>query len=743
MAGRIDNSKEFLVEISQDSDLEANSILNVNIFEADDSVIDIIDEIDAIQNAMQDAINNDETPIEEIETAAGDAGNGVTLSNVDFSRDAQETLATSIFATEGVDFVPATVDFTEVTVDLALTPGDIIPLTDDTATGEVLTNEAPTLSITSSGNHLSSAGVAMITFTFSEATLTFDDSDISVVGGSLGMVSSEDGGLTYTALFIQSGTDAPSISVGDTVYSDTDGNTGTGDELLLNLAPIAIDDDISSDFTATIGSPDGESNVWENQNQSPTNERFTYVTEIGNKITISGSRDGVAADIGYINSGINHHDGTGIGINGQINPSNELNVDFGGTVSGATEIGLGGLGGHFTSSGNNPKNAKVLWTAYDSEGIVVASGEVQEDVSNSDGDGNTETVSFTVGAAFNSIIFAATSDRTGSNYTLQYVNAVYEVSVIGTPEDTPLTIAASSLLANDNDLDATDSSLIISRVVASADTHGSVQLTENGDVIFTPEENYHGAASFIYTVMDAEGGTDTAVAFLTVAPVNDAPVITVFDTLVIDPDSDELVIATANDIDGNIAAVSSDVGRVEIDSDGNVIYTSERDGEIETVVLTVTDDAGLSTTKHIDIESSEATQVVAGTNGNDLLIADEGVDTFIWSEGDMGTDNIENFNLNEGDRLDLSDLLNLENDDDLNTFIDFTSASGDTTISIYADGNDAALTQTIVLDEVDLGSDDVVILNELLFGAHEGSLLIGDNWRVDDLLTVTNSDELI
>ena len=53
-------------------------------------------------------------------------------------------------------------------------------------------------------------------------------------------------------------------------------------------------------------------------------------------------------------------------------------------------------------------------------------------------------------------------------------------------------------------------------------TNGSVTLV-SGQLVFTPAANYHGPASFTYTITD---GSVSAVATVsgTVTPVNDAPV---------------------------------------------------------------------------------------------------------------------------------------------------------------------------------------------------------------------------
>jgi hypothetical protein len=81
----------------------------------------------------------------------------------------------------------------------------------------------------------------------------------------------------------------------------------------------------------------------------------------------------------------------------------------------------------------------------------------------------------------------------------------YKTSTYETQEDTAVTIEASSILANDTDV------VSIKEVTATNNTHGTVSLDGNGNIVYTPEANYHGEISFSYTGTDAAGNTDTAI----------------------------------------------------------------------------------------------------------------------------------------------------------------------------------------------------------------------------------------
>jgi Cadherin-like domain/Bacterial Ig domain len=97
--------------------------------------------------------------------------------------------------------------------------------------------------------------------------------------------------------------------------------------------------------------------------------------------------------------------------------------------------------------------------------------------------------------------------------------------VSGASEDAVFNISASTLLANDHDIDDPDSALSLSWVGNS--TGGAVSLDANGNVVFTPTLNFNGNATFQYKVQDEDAaGLESAVvlAVIPVAAVNDAPV---------------------------------------------------------------------------------------------------------------------------------------------------------------------------------------------------------------------------
>ncbi len=112
-----------------------------------------------------------------------------------------------------------------------------------------------------------------------------------------------------------------------------------------------------------------------------------------------------------------------------------------------------------------------------------------------------------------------------ASFTVLPVNDAPESlgETISTNEDTILVIQAASLLANDSDADAATDGQVLRISAVGGAMHGSVSLDEDGNIVFVPEANYFGAASFVYTVSDRNGGFSSAMATVVLAAVNDAP----------------------------------------------------------------------------------------------------------------------------------------------------------------------------------------------------------------------------
>ncbi|WP_324128412.1 BapA/Bap/LapF family large adhesin [Acinetobacter baumannii] len=158
--------------------------------------------------------------VSDIAVVGGTLGALTTTDNITW---------TAVFTPDGTGTAPSISVADNTYTDLAgnLGTGDVLDGTD----GFVVDIVPPTLAITTDDLALAAGETANITFTFSEAVTGFDVSDITVVGGTLGALTTTDN-ITWTAVFTPDGTGtAPSISVADNTYTDLAGNLGTGDVL--------------------------------------------------------------------------------------------------------------------------------------------------------------------------------------------------------------------------------------------------------------------------------------------------------------------------------------------------------------------------------------------------------------------------------------------------------------------------------------------------------------------------------
>jgi Ca2+-binding RTX toxin-like protein len=107
--------------------------------------------------------------------------------------------------------------------------------------------------------------------------------------------------------------------------------------------------------------------------------------------------------------------------------------------------------------------------------------------------------------------------------------------------------------------------------------------------------------------------------------------------------------------------------------------------------------------------------ILIGNNGNDTMTGGSGADVFIWSEGQSGTDVVTDFNIGEGDVLDIADLLVGESNPtaaELDAYMSIASGA-DTTITIFGDQGNAD--QIIQLNGFDTtGMSGVQIIESLL-----------------------------
>lgn len=98
---------------------------------------------------------------------------------------------------------------------------------------------------------------------------------------------------------------------------------------------------------------------------------------------------------------------------------------------------------------------------------------------------------------------------------------VARANLIGTNEDTRLTIKNPGVIGNDSDIDNGLSSLRTS--VVQTTKNGSLTLNSGGGLSYMPRTNFSGSDSFVYKLSDGRA-SDTATVTISVSAVNDPPV---------------------------------------------------------------------------------------------------------------------------------------------------------------------------------------------------------------------------
>ncbi|WP_061027047.1 tandem-95 repeat protein [Vibrio jasicida] len=201
------------------------------------------------------------------------------------------------------------------------------------------------------------------------------------------------------------------------------------------------------------------------------------------------------------------------------------------------------------------------------------------------------------------------SDETSP--TVTPVAPVAEDDNIQTDEDIPVTI---DVLANDTDQDSENLSIESATV---PDEQGTVEIVD-GELIFTPAEDFNGDATVTYVVTDGEM-TDEASVTISVNPVNDAPV-AVDDIATTDEDTPVTIDVLSNDTDldnDTLTIVSASVpieqGIVEI-VDGKLVFTPAESFNGEATITYVVSDGELT---------DEATVSVTVNPVNDAPIAND------------------------------------------------------------------------------------------------------------------------
>jgi hypothetical protein len=177
---------------------------------------------------------------------------------------------------------------------------------------------------------------------------------------------------------------------------------------------------------------------------------------------------------------------------------------------------------------------------------------------------------------------------------------------IATDEDTPLTLVAPGVLANDGDSEGD----ALTAELVDRPSHGTVVLAGDGSLTYAPDPDFAGLDRFTYRAADGEDRSEPAAVGVTVNPVNDPPAAT-DDQFTTDEDAPLAVDAPGvlgNDTDVDGDALTATLaqppahGTVVLNSSGSFVYAPASDfhGE-DAFTYTARDPDGLAGTAMVHI----------------------------------------------------------------------------------------------------------------------------------------------
>lgn len=116
------------------------------------------------------------------------------------------------------------------------------------------------------------------------------------------------------------------------------------------------------------------------------------------------------------------------------------------------------------------------------------------------------------------------------------------------------------------------------------------------------------------------------------------------------------------------------------------------------------------------IKGGNGDDYINGGHGSDVLFGNNGADTFAWSHGDVDADSfdtIKDFSMKEGDKIDISDVLNYNSasDDLISDFVRFSNSDRpqNTVLEIRENGEGAWMSVAEIVQGASLGSvEDMV-----------------------------------
>jgi Ca2+-binding RTX toxin-like protein len=355
------------------------------------------------------------------------------------------------------------------------------------------------------------------------------------------------------------------------------------------------------------------------------------ISYAGQSYVVFGSNSGFGAGLdlsglngsnGFAINGIAANDGSGSSVSsaGDVNGDGFDDLIIG--AKGAGPNGISGAGQSYVVFGSN----SGFGAGLDLSTLNGSNGFAINGIAANDGSGRSVSSAGDVnGDGFDDLIIGAyNADPNGINAAGQsYVlfgqgttptnqPPVANTDSATTAQNTAVTIAASTLLANDTDANGDRLSLTgVSNAV-----NGSVTFS-NSNVIFTPSTNFTGNASFNYSISDGFGGTSSALVSVAVGG-----------TQIGGSGNDTLTGTAGNDLlnggNGNDSLIGNAGNDTLIGGNGTDFLVGSAGNDL--------------------LNGDNGSDTLRGGLGNDTLIGGLGPDVFVFAAGE-GIDTISDFQL--------------------------------------------------------------------------------------------------
>ena len=159
-----------------------------------------------------------------------------------------------------------------------------------------------------------------------------------------------------------------------------------------------------------------------------------------------------------------------------------------------------------------------------------------------------------------SYTYTISDDNGGSDSGVVFITVTPVNDAPVANDDSATTMEGGSITTDVllNDMDAEMATLTVTG--ATPGNNGFTSVNSDGTITYTPNPNFNGTDTFSYTIADDDGATDSAIVFITVTPVNDAPVVTGNPDATTDEGGSVTtdVLSNATDADGDPLTVTVD-----------------------------------------------------------------------------------------------------------------------------------------------------------------------------------------